>query len=33
LLRTKKIVENHHGIIRASSEKGKGACFMVLLPA
>ena len=29
----KKIVENHHGIIRASSEKGKGACFMVLLPA
>ena len=28
----KKIVENHGGIIRASSEKGQGAIFTILLP-
>jgi PAS domain S-box-containing protein len=29
----KKIVDNHHGIIRAESSPGKGAKFHVLLPA
>jgi two-component system CheB/CheR fusion protein len=29
----KKIVENHHGIITASSELGKGATFDIYIPA
>ncbi|MEZ0130981.1 ATP-binding protein, partial [Flavobacterium sp. LBUM151] len=28
----KKIIENHKGIIRAHSEKGKGATFEIYLP-
>lgn len=28
----RKIVENHHGFIRASGEEGKGSSFIVLLP-
>jgi signal transduction histidine kinase len=28
----KKVVENHHGYIYASSNPGNGACFSVLLP-
>lgn len=29
----KKVMENHHGIIQAKGEKGKGATFKVYLPA
>lgn len=29
----KKIIEKHHGIITARSEEGKGATFMIVLPA
>ena len=28
----KKIVENHHGIIKVTSKPGEGTVFMVLLP-
>lgn len=30
---SKRVIENHHGIIRASSEEGKGATFIIYLPA
>lgn len=28
----KKIIENHHGFIRAEGKEGQGSCFMVFLP-